>query len=253
MDKTKLEKLYEVKKTLESVGLKLSYEQEAQLKEAEEEMICSVVTPKLKALLDEHLIHIHGDITLTIVYKDGKFLRSDFNRGVSQSDTSSLSEIKNLEANESDYPIYKNSINTPVTNAPKEDSEFCDYTGDEIIMTDLIGGGSTVLNIPIHTRSARKILKVTMEDGRVICHNQVKDTFKTVIKLIGAERVFALGIMRCGVPIVSKVKDIKYGKAQHDIGNGWMVMTHSSTEEKRRILEEIKDSLRLKIKIEIAG
>ena len=63
-------------------------------------------------------------------------------------------------------------------------------------------------------------------------------------------RVRNIGITFCGVPIVSNSLDSKYGKAQLPVGNGLYVMTHSSTHDKKKMLDKIAKELNLKLVVE---
>ena len=56
-----------------------------------------------------------------------------------------------------------------------------------------------------------------------------------------------MDIYRSGVPLVSETKDDVYN--QHKIGKYW-IMVHTSTKEKKAILEEINNELKLGLKIE---
>lgn len=71
-----------------------------------------------------------------------------------------------------------------------------------------------------------------MTDGRIIRHQKAKDTFIKVIRTIRIDKVRPLGLKFCKTPVISNTCDSKYGKAQHPIGNGWLVLTHSSPHEK---------------------
>ncbi len=108
------------------------------------------------------------------------------------------------------------------------------------------------------SRNAKKIekapqtrLRVTLPNGRVIARAVAKDTFIDALCAIGIERVRSLDIKLCKIPIISNTRDKKYGGAQHDIGNGWLVLTHSSTADKKKILDKIAKSLHVKMKVDI--
>jgi hypothetical protein len=94
----------------------------------------------------------------------------------------------------------------------------------------------------------KKILEVKFQDGNVFNDPVVTNTFLKTLEHIGLERIENLGIRLCGIPLVSDTKVEKY--TQHQI-NGHYVMTHSDTETKRRILEEISRHLDLGLKIEV--
>jgi nitric oxide synthase oxygenase domain/subunit len=94
-------------------------------------------------------------------------------------------------------------------------------------------------------------LRVTMPDGKVIAESKAAETLRKVIEQIGAERVRALGLTWCKVPFISNTKDPKYGHAQHPVGNGWYVITHSGTKDKKKVLDKIAKALHLNLKVDI--
>ena len=102
-----------------------------------------------------------------------------------------------------------------------------------------------------HTKSSKTNLKVTFPDGTVIENRFAKDTLRDVVKKIGAERVRNVGLIQCGVPLVSTTLDNVYGNAQIDLDNGLYLITHSSTAQKRQQIEKIAEILSLNLTVEI--
>lgn len=97
----------------------------------------------------------------------------------------------------------------------------------------------------------KTILKVTLPDGRIIRYPKAKDTLVEVVKLIGADRIRNLGLKYCKIPFISNTRDEKYGKSQYPVGDGWLVLTHSGTRDKKKQLDKIARALGLDIKVEI--
>ncbi len=95
------------------------------------------------------------------------------------------------------------------------------------------------------------IIRVEFPDGRIIEDKNVSLTYCSFIKEIGAEEISILGISHAGVNIVSRKLDSKYSNYQRDIGNGWYVMTNSSTHRKYKDLQRIIDEYGLDIKISL--
>lgn len=60
-----------------------------------------------------------------------------------------------------------------------------------------------------------------------------------------------VGLIQCGVPLVSTTLDNVYGNAQVDLDNGLYLITHSSTGQKRLQIERISEALGLGIVVEI--
>lgn len=93
------------------------------------------------------------------------------------------------------------------------------------------------------TRSARTSLKVILPSGITIQHDSAKDTFISAIKEAGIDKVRDLKLEMCNIPLVCSTKDTKY--PQEEVEPGVWVITHSSTIDKKRKLEQISDSLNL--------
>ena len=49
----------------------------------------------------------------------------------------------------------------------------------------------------------------------------------------------------CKVPVISNRRDTKYGRTQRDLGNGWLLMTHSNNKTKKAFLEKVSAALGL--------
>ena len=94
-------------------------------------------------------------------------------------------------------------------------------------------------------------LCVFLPDGNVIQEKKACDTFIKAILLAGVHKVRKLGYTYCRVPIVSNTKDRKYGSAQHPIGGGLYILTHSNSKDKKRILDRISEELNLNWRVEI--
>ena len=100
---------------------------------------------------------------------------------------------------------------------------------------------------PVERINEKTVLRVTFPDGKVIEDKKAKVTFTETIKRIGLMRVRNLGVAFCGVPIVSNTLDKKYGKTQVSVEGGLYVMTHSSTHDKKKILDKIAKELGIKL------
>lgn len=200
--------------TLASEGLELSVEQEAQLRKAEEEIIQKEILPVLTEKIEPVLNQIERELVLVVDYVPKQPLKV------------SLSRKRNLADVLSDAVEIK---------------------PDPQVEHRTFGPQST----PKGDIASKTILSVTMPDGRVIKHAKAKDTFIEVIKEIGVERIRPLGVTFCKIPIISNTRDSKYGRAQHPIGGGWLILTHSSTKDKKKMLEKIAQALNLNIKVDI--
>jgi superfamily II DNA or RNA helicase len=98
-------------------------------------------------------------------------------------------------------------------------------------------------------QGAAKRLKVFFPDGHIISEEKATNTFIEVVRKIGIDKIFPLDLRICGHPLVSTSLDKTY--AQHEISNGLFLATHSSTQDKKKRLDEISNRLGLGLKVEI--
>lgn len=102
-------------------------------------------------------------------------------------------------------------------------------------------------NLTSHSRSKWTNLIVTFPDGTEIANRFAYQTLCDAIEKIGADTVAKLGIKQSGIDLVSRKEDDFY--QQHKINGNWLVQTHSSTDQKINILEEISRQLNLNLKV----
>lgn len=110
--------------------------------------------------------------------------------------------------------------------------------------------------IPEEVKASKRkthILRVVFPDGRVVEDKNVSTTYCEFIKEVGAEEISILGISHAGVNIVSKELDSKYANYQRYIGDGWYVMTNSSTPIKYQDLQKIIEEYRLDISVSLVS
>lgn len=98
-------------------------------------------------------------------------------------------------------------------------------------------------------KSPRKSLVVTIDDGKVISGRTAAETFVQAIVRMGVDRVKGLGIEVNREPLVSDSQSQKYNTAEID---GKYIMTHSSTAQKKDLLERIADELDVIISVDIS-
>ena len=65
------------------------------------------------------------------------------------------------------------------------------------------------------------------------------------------ELVEPLKLRFCKVPLISNRRDPKYGKTQRDLGNGWLLITHSNNEMKKIVLDKISKALNLGLEVTV--
>lgn len=103
-------------------------------------------------------------------------------------------------------------------------------------------------------RRGRSSLNVTLSDGTVIAEKLAKDTFIQTLRALGLERISRLGLTCRELPLVH----LGYTQHHHekldcsmDKIDDYVVITHSSTSDKKRILTEIARMLGEYIFVEI--
>ena len=76
-----------------------------------------------------------------------------------------------------------------------------------------------------------------------------------MVKKIGVARVRQVveekNLKFCKVPVISNRRDAKYGRSQKDLGDGWLLITHSNNRMKKEFLEKVSNTLNLGLIIEI--
>ena len=99
--------------------------------------------------------------------------------------------------------------------------------------------------------SGNTLLKLTNSDGEVMKENIAWKTFYKFVVRAGIDKVRALNLSVCKVPLVSNTLDSKYAVCQKDLGGGWYLMTHGSTKDKKNLIEQIAKALDIDVKVEI--
>ena len=99
-----------------------------------------------------------------------------------------------------------------------------------------------------HSKSAKTVLRITLNNGRVIQRPTAAQAMADVLEMFGLEKVKALGLTVSGVELVSKQKHERYGQTK--VGH-YFVCTHSNTASKKQLLEKVAQSLGQSIVVEI--
>ena len=97
-------------------------------------------------------------------------------------------------------------------------------------------------------KAQKTVLKVKIDDGTVIEEHYAADTFALALQRMGLDRVSALGLTECGIPLVGDRKSDQYSQR---IIDGRYVCTHSNTQRKKDTLEKIAESFKMSLKVEI--
>jgi hypothetical protein len=97
-------------------------------------------------------------------------------------------------------------------------------------------------------KSPKTVLVVKFPDGAVLFEAVAADTFAKSLKKLGLQRVSEVGMKVCNHPLVSKQRSASYNQTEID---GYLVMTHSNTEDKRRQLLEIASALKVGLSVDV--
>ena len=207
---TKLEKLYSTIQNLKELGLELGDDLLKQTNELEQEIIKKEILPVISEKIEPIIGQIQRELVLVVDYVPNEPLSVRLSRKRNFS-----AEMETIEIVPD--PQVEHNIGTIKRNATK--------------------------------KSSKTNLRVTFPDDEVIENRFAYETLYEVVKLAGTENVRALGIVQCGVPLVSNTLDNFYN--QKEIGKGLYLITHSSTVQKRQQIERISEALNLGLKVEI--
>lgn len=212
---TKLQKLYNTIQNLKELGLELGDDLIKQTNDLEEEIIKKEILPILSDNIEPILGQIKRELVLVIEYSPEENLSVKLSR--KRNFSNELKEAKEIIA-DTDPQVEHNIGN-------------------------IIRGK--------HKKASKTNLRVTMPNGKIIENNYAKDTLIEVVRQVGVNKVRDIGIIQCGVPLISNTIDNVYGVSQVDVADGWYLITHSSTGQKRAQIERISAELGLNIKVEI--
>ncbi len=206
----RLNKLYEAMETLQKEGLSLSSAQEKQLNALEEDIIKKEVFPIVRENIEPALEQVKRELVLVVDYVPGTPISVHLSRK-----RKFIEEIKDAVAITQDPEV------------PHKEGKQKETMG---------------------TKSPITRLKIIFADGHTIHEAKATETFVKFVKEVGVERVRSLGLKQCKVPLVSNTIDKKYGKSQKPLGDGWYLITHSSTKDKIRDIKKIAKAFKIKLK-----
>lgn len=104
-------------------------------------------------------------------------------------------------------------------------------------------------------RSPARDMTVTFPDGTIIAEKTAVETLVKVVKKIGVAEVRKVvedyNLKFCKVPVISNRRDAKYGRSQKDLGDGWLLITHSNNHMKKSFIDMVSEVLELGLKVEL--
>lgn len=100
-------------------------------------------------------------------------------------------------------------------------------------------------------RAKRKRIRVTFGDGTVVCDVSATATMIMAIEKIGTERVAALNMESCHIPLVSRTVVDRYAEWTKPMADGWYLMAQGDTEQKYCQLKSVITSLSVDATVEL--
>ena len=207
---TKIQKLYSTIQNLKELGLELGDDLLKQTSELEQEIIKKEILPVVSEKIEPIINQIQRELVLVVDYVPNEPLSVRISR--KRNFTEQMETIEIIPD-----PKVEHNIGTIKRNSP--------------------------------SKSAKTNLRVTFPNGKVIENRFAYETLQEVVVLAGVEKVRTLGIVQCGVLLVSNTQDNFYN--QKEIGKGLYLITHSSTGQKRQQIEKISEAFGLNLKVEI--
>ena len=210
---SRLSDLYKAMETLRKEGLSLNEDLERQVSELEENIIKKEILPIVTETIEPALKQVQRELVLVVDYHPGMPISVSLSR---KTNITELIEAKRLEADpEVNHKEFGPRKNKRTQIAPR--TGLCIYR----------------------------------KDGSILQERDAATTFTSAIIEAGLMRVRELNVRFCGINVVSTTKDKKYGNTQREAAPGLFVLTHSSTKDKKKMLDKINKALKIGWRIEI--
>lgn len=215
---SRLNDLYKAMETLRKEGLPVNEDLEKKANELEEEIIKKEILPILTKSIEPALQPVQRELVLVVDYIPGQPLSVH------------LSRKRNFTA---DMPDAKEIVVDPEVTHREQGKNS---GSDEKIQ-----------------RGPARDMVVFFPDGTIIAEKTAVETLVAVVKKIGVTQVRQVveeyKLKFCKVPVISNRRDAKYGKSQRDLGDGWLLITHSNNPMKKTFIEKVSEVLHLGIKV----
>ncbi len=215
---SRLNDLYKAMETLRKEGLPVGENLERKANELEEEIIKKEILPVLTKTIEPALQPVKRELVLVVDYVPGQPLSVHLSR--KRNFTAQMPDAKEIVLD----PEVEHSSHEPHQEARTR-------------------------------RASATVLSVTFPDGTVIAERKAANTLVAAVKRIGVTRVRQVveteNLTISRVPAISNRRDRKYGGAQHDLGGGWLLITHCDNKTKKRFLDRISEKLGLGLAVEV--
>ncbi len=105
----------------------------------------------------------------------------------------------------------------------------------------------------LRQRAKKKLLRVTLPNGNVICHKSATMTFIDALIGIGTENFEKIKTENCRLPLLSKEIYPRFKDWMKPVADGWYVNTQSDTQQKYMQLISIKTQLGINLEVEMGS
>jgi hypothetical protein len=105
---------------------------------------------------------------------------------------------------------------------------------------------------PIRQKAQKTALRVRI--GRDFLRDKkASNVFCSALQAMGLENVASVNVSVCGLPLVSRTAPpLKNGKSRsYQEIDGWFIITHSSTRDKKAVLEQVAEKLQIPLQVTI--
>lgn len=213
-----LQDLYDIIEKSKKRNVRLSPDVIRQINDAEENIIRNDILPSLSQDIAPRLSPIKRELVLVVEYHPGEPISVALSR---KTNISELIDAKKIE------------LDPEVEHGTRSSDK-----SDEHIKH----GPATHL-------------RLTFPNGKVIDKKSAADTLESFVRYVGVERVRRVveeqSLVFDRVPVISNRRDEKYGHTQRDLGNGWLLITHSNNKMKANFINKVSAALHLGIEIEL--
>ena len=214
---SQLSKLYQTMANLKELGLKINDDLINEVNKLEEEIIKKEILPVLTEKIEPALSPVERELVLVVDYVPNQPL------------SVRISRKRNFAATIPDAKVIK--LDPEVEHSER-------------------GQASVVI-----TRANPTRFSVEFPDGTIIAKPKAAETFVAAVKKIGVAKVRGIvekeNLVFCRVPVISNRRDSKYGKSQKDLGDGWLLITHSNNPMKKAFLDKISEELNLGLIVKV--
>lgn len=122
---------------------------------------------------------------------------------------------------------------------------------EKIILENIERKVNAVKEKVVDKKTIRYKLRVTFDDGLVLCFNRSKDTLVECVKMFGVEKVKKLDLYCNGIPFIDNKLDKMYESHQVEIAKGLYINTCTDTETKAAQILKIAELLKENVKVEL--